>query len=264
MDNREIFKVMEQHPPLSHEELAVSPTEKVILHNLRFAYQYAKQCADKYPGLSEDEIIEGMLYAATEAANRWDPNNSKFTYFMSFWIRNVIKDMSNSAGCAITRNPMYIWKSYKISEFVNEYRKTHDCDPSVEVIADATGFSKTTVYNVNNLGIKSMTSFSHVPNESDGGNDLNEIVPDHSAETPIEVLAKDDLTEMMDRLIDDLNPLEKQVIQMRWYYGIKYREIAERLEVPYSKVKRAEFDAMAKLKKELVAAERGNYSEFGS
>lgn len=261
MDNREIFKVMEQHPPLSHEELAVLPTEKVILHNLRFAYQYARQCANKYPGLSEDEIIEGMLYAATEAANRWDPNNSKFTYFMSFWIRNVIKDMSNSVSCAITRNPMYIWKSYKIGEYVSEYRKTHDADPSVEEIADATGFSKTTVYNVNNLGIKSMTSFSYVPQESDGGNDLNEIVPDHSADTPIESVSKVDLTEIMDRLIDDLNPIEKQVIQMRWYDKIKYREIAERLNVPYSKIKRAEFDAMSKLKKELIAAEGGDYSD---
>jgi len=251
-----IFDIMDKHPPLPHSELKKSPIEKIILHNLRFAYTMAMSCAERYPGLSEDEVIEGMLYAATEAANRWKPDESKITSYMSTWIRAVIKDMSNDNRHAITRNTMHIWKTYKINNFVDEFKEKKKRDPSIDEISEGTGFSETTIYNIKNLGIKSVTSFNMASNGDEDEHNLNEIISDDNAKTPFDELCETDISIIMTRLIDGLDPLEKEVITRRWYDGHRYKQIAEDLDIPYPKVKRVEDKAKDKLKQELTAIEK--------
>lgn len=255
MNNRdEIFKIMDECPPIPHSELRTSPVEKVILHNLRFAYTQAKKAAEKYPGLSEDEIIEGMLYAATEAANRWKPDESKITSYMSNWIRAVIKDMSNQNRHAIGRNTMHIWKTYKINNFIDEYKTKNKREPTNEEIAEGTGFSITTIYNVKNLGIKSVTSFNQATDGEDEHN-LHEVIHDEAALSPLDELCNEDLSMIIGRLIAGLSDLEREVIERRWYANHKYRQIADDLDLPYPKVKRLETEALAKLKRELTLIE---------
>ncbi len=252
-----IFKIMDKYPPLSHEELKTVSTENVVLHNLRFAYTQAKRCAIKYPGLTDDEVIEGMLYGATEAANRWKPDESKITSYMSMWIRAVIKDMSNENKHAITRNTMHIWKTYKINNFIQEFKESEDRDPNINEISEGTGFSKTTVYNIKNLGIKSVTSFNLVSSGDEDEHNLNEIIADDSAKTPFDETSESDISMIMTRLIAGLDPIEQEVINRRWYDGHKYKQISEDLNIPYPRVKKVEDRAKDKLKKELVAIEKG-------
>jgi RNA polymerase sigma factor (sigma-70 family) len=248
---------MDEHPPLPHSELKEAPIEKVILHNLRFAYTQAKKCADRYPGLSEEEVIEGMLYAATEAANRWKPDESKITSYMSTWIRAVIKDMSNDNRHAITRNTMHIWKTYKINNFVDEFKQAENREPTDTEIAEGTNFSKTTIYNVRNLGIKSVTSFNMASSDGEDDHNLNEIIADETAKSPLDETCDSDISIILTRLIAGLDPIEQEVINRRWYGDHKYKKIAEDLNIPYPKVKRIEDKAKDKLKKELEAIEKG-------
>lgn len=247
---------MDDYAPVTHDELIGMSTEKIILHNLRFAYSEAQRAADKYPGLSQDEIIEGMLLGATEAANRWKPDKSKITSYMAQWIRIYIKDMANENRHAITRNTMHIWKTFKINDFVSKFKEENQRDPSIEEIAEATGFSKTTIYNIHNLGIKSVTSLNGSQNESeDGASDLNDIIADQTAKTPLEELCSSDISMIITRLIDGLDPLEKEVINRRWYDKHKYKQIAEDLNIAYPKIKQAEEQGLAKLKRELELIE---------
>jgi len=262
--NDMIFKIMDEHPPLPHEELKTVSTERVILHNLRFAYTQAKKCAATYPGLSDDEVIEGMLYAATEAANRWKPDESKITSYMSTWIRAVIKDMSNENRHAITRNTMHIWKTYKINNFIQEFKEKEGRDPTIDEIAEGTTFSKTTIYNVKNLGIKSVTSFNMASSGDEDEHNLNEIIADDTAKTPFDETSASDISMIMTRLIAGLDPLEQEVINRRWYEGHKYKQISEDLDIPYPKVKRVEDKAKDKLKKELTAIEKGKKEKVWS
>lgn len=251
--NHEIFKVMDEHP---HDAEYEPTVENIILHNLRFAYTQAKRAAERYPGLTEDEIIEAMLIGATEAANRWDPEKSTITTYMSKWIPLYVKGMSNENRHAVGRNTMYIWKAHKIREFVEAYKQEHGCEPSKAQISEGTGFSETTVYNIHNLGIKSVASLSGSQTDSDEGErDLNDVIPDNSAQTPLDMLCESDISTIMERLIDDLTPLEREVINRRWYERHKYNQIVLDLDVPYPKVKQAEARAMAKLKHELQLIE---------
>ena len=247
---------MDEHPPLSRKELRTATVEEVILHNLRFAYTLAKRAAEKYPGLTEDEIIEAMLMGATEAGNRWDPEKSNITTYLSQWIPLYVKGQSNENKHAIGRNTMYIWKAYKINEFVEQFKRDNDTVPSVEEIAKGTGFSKTTVYNIHNLGIKSVASLSGSQTDSDEGErDLNDVLADNSAQTPLDQLCESDMSIIIERLIDGLDPLEKEVVDRRWLQNHKYKEIVAALDLPYPKVKSLEQTGLAKLKKELEAIE---------
>lgn len=254
--NHAIFKVMDEHPPLTHEELLKCSTEKIILHNLRFAYTLAKKAAEKYPGLSEDEMIEAMLIGATEAANRWDPSKSSITTYMSQWVPLYVKGQSNENKHAVGRNTMYIWKSYKISEFVESFKNEFGSAPTIKEIADGTGFSETTVYNIHNLGIKSVASLSGSQSDSDEGDrDLNDVLANMHAPTPLDDLCESDMSTILERLIDGLDPLEREVVDRRWFQNHKYKEIVDALELPYPKVKSLEQNALSKLKRELELIE---------
>lgn len=248
----DIFKVMDNYAPLSHEELITQPVEKIILHNLRFAYTKAMEMSHKYPGLSNDEIIEGMLLGATEAANRWDPSKSKITSYMSFWIRAYIKGIANENQHAVGRNTMYIWKAHKIASFVDEFKSINNREPTIDEISAGTEFSKNTVYNIHNLGIKSVSSIDgSQSDDTDGDNNLNDVISDTSSKTPLEEASESDIYSIMERLIDGLDDLEKEVITRRWYNNHKYNQIAADLNVAYPKIKQAETRALDKLKYEL-------------
>lgn len=253
--NYDIFKIMDEYPPLSHEELIKSDVEKVILHNLRFAYTLAKRAAEKYPGLSEDEIIEGMLLGATEAANRWDPEKSKITSYMGQWVPLVIKGIANENKHVIGRNTMHIWKSYKIDEFVSEFKLKYDKNPSKEEIAEGTGFSETTVYNIHNLGIKSVISLSGNQDDNKNDCDLNNVIADHDVKSPFEELSEMDISMIIERLIDGLDLIEKEIVNRRFFCNHKYKEISDDLNLPYPKVKHLEQQALNTIRRELKAIE---------
>lgn len=255
----EIFKVMDQYAPLTHDDLvelhAHGKIEKIILHNLRFAYTEAQKCAAKYPGLDADEVIEGMLLGITEAANAWDPSKGAITSYISLKMRPCIKHMANQNKHAISRNTMHIWKTCKINDFVDEFKTKNKREPTIKEIAKGTEFSETTVYNIHNLGIKSVSSLNGSQSESDDGCDLNDIIPDQDASTPLDELSGKDISMIIERLIDGLEPLEKEVINRRWYERHKYNQIADDLQVAYPKIKQAEVRALAKLKRELELIE---------
>jgi RNA polymerase sigma factor (sigma-70 family) len=262
----EIFTTMDQYAPLPHSELVElhkkGEVELIVLHNLRFAYTQAKKAAERYPGLSQEEIIEGMLIGATEAANRWKPEESKITSYMAQWVPLYIKGMSNENKHAVGRNTMYIWKAHKINEFVEKFKEEHKRLPTTEEIAEQCDagngkrFSKTTVYNIYNLGIKSVSSISGSQVDSDEGErDLNDVIADDDAKSPLDMLCESDISMIIERLIDGLDPLEKEVINRRWYERHKYNQIATDLDVAYPKIKQAEERAMAKLKRELELIE---------
>ena len=255
MDNNKfVFDLMDKHPPLSENALKEASVEKRILHNLRFAYTQAKKYALKYPGLDDDEVIEAMFLATTEAVNKWDPEKSKITPYIAQYVRLIIKRMSNESRSTIGRNSMYIWKSYKIHNFVVEFQALHKRKPTIDEIKAETGFPAKTIYNVYNLGIKSITGFD-VKAADDSAYDLHEVIADNSKKDPAKEYQCKDISVILQRLIEDLTDLERDVINGRWYEGMKYNELSVSLDIPYQNVKKIEVAAMAKIRKELDAIE---------
>ena len=267
MNNKLVFKLMDTYEPLSDEELKTATVEEIVLHNLRFAYTQSKKEGAHYPGLSEDEIIEAMFYATTIAANKWDPEKSKITSYISQYIRVIIKEMANENQHAIQRNTMYIWKSHVINKYVLAFNEEHGRMPTTKEISEGCvteggkKFSEKTVYNIYNLGIKSVSSFNVTTSDQDSDHDLNEVICDVEAKTPFDLTCSEDLSNIMTRLIAGLNDEEREVISRRWYDNHKYKEIADALDIPYPRVKKIEIDAMAKLKYELNAIEKAKPKE---
>lgn len=260
-ENKFVFDLMDKHAPLTEEQLKTATTEEIVLHNLRFAYTQAQKYASVYPGLTNDEIIEGMFYGATLAANKWDPEKSKITSYIDQWIRTIIKDIANSNKHAIGRNTMHIWKSHVISKYVGEFRDAHDREPTIAEIKAGIDeqqgkdkFSEKTIYNIYKLGIKSVSSFNIA--STDGEHDLHEVISNPDAPTPYDEANTSDLSFIVTRIIAGLSPLEQEVINRRWYDNHKYKEIAVDLDIPYPKVKKLEEQAMVKLKVELDAIEK--------
>lgn len=254
-NNQYVFDLMDKHPPLTPQELETASHEKRILHNLRFAFTQAKKYAVVYPGLDDDEIIEAMFYATTYAVNRWDPTKSKITPYIAQYVRLIVKEMSNESRSTIGKNSMYIWKSCKISSFVEEFQTKYNRNPTIEEICEETGFPKKTVYNIYNLGIKSITGFD-VKASDDSSYDLHEVITDQAKADPSKEYQSLELNEILGQLIADLSPLEQDVVNGRWFNGLKYTEISIALDIPYQNVKKIETKALAKIKRELNAIEK--------
>jgi len=260
MEKNIIYSLMNKYGPLTEKELETASVEKIILHNLRFAYTHAQKMSKKYPGLTNDEIIEAAFLGITLAANRWDPKKSKISSYISQYVRVTLKGMANENTHSIQRNSMYIWKSFVINNFVNEFKNTHNREPTVDEIAEqcvtnsGKRFPKSTIYNVWKLGIKSITSFNHV-NTDDESTNLHDIIADEEQKNPFHQTSSNDLSKIMIRLIADLSDNEREIITRKWYNNHKYNQISKELGI-HLKVKKIEVIALNKIKQELKAIEK--------
>lgn len=254
MNKTELFALMSKYNPLPHEELAKAPLEDVVMHNIRFAYTQAQKFAKRYPGLDDDEIIEAMLLGLTHAANKWDSSKSKFTPYITQWVRLIIKISANENQSNINKNSMYIWKTHKINAFVSKYTEEFKKEPTTQEIMDATGFPETTVYNVFNLGIKSINGLDTKIEGNDSYN-LHDIIGDKTPD-PLEQLQTADLSYIMNQLISDLPSIEQKIVIARWYNKEKYYDIADKLDISYQQIKKIEKTAMSKIKHEFLSIDK--------
>jgi len=265
MTKSELFKLMTEYGILSEEKLleahAAGDVETIIFHNLRYAYTAARRESRKYEVLSEDEEIEGMLYALTLAANKWDPSKGKITTYIAQWMKAVIQDMRNSSANQIQKNTMNIWKTSVITKFIKDFEETHDRTPSIDEIADqlrtSSGkkFAKKTIYNQYFLSIKSSNSLNEPSPNNQDGDLLGETISDPDELTPFEAIAEQDLNTVVKQLVLNLSPVEQEVINRRFYKKDSYKDIAIDLQINYFDAKKIEINALSKIKKELALIE---------
>ncbi len=194
--------------------------------------------ASKFKNRGEplDDLIQVGTIGLIKAIDRFDPSRGlEFTTYATPTILGEIKRHFRDKGWSV-RVPRRLQElSAKVNQANDELTNELSRSPSVEEIAKRVGASVDDVLEA----MESSSAYSSVPLEGGGSSDDDDApsVIDHYA-TEDENLAASDDRIVLEDVIRDFSPREKDVIRMRFFEGMTQVEIAERLGISQVQVSR--------------------------
>ena len=234
--------------------------EKLITANLRFVVKIAKQYQNYHTSLL-DLINEGNL-GLMHAASKFDPDlGYHFITYAVWWIKQYIHIAINQKE-EIIRIPVnrsvYLHKIHKIQ---GELRNELGREPTLDEIAEKLDLSVDKLNKLQSSLYKYISMDQSFP--SDSKYPRKENIKDDSCETPESSLIEEALHESLKKIIDALNPDEKEILNHRFGLSGKERlsleKIGEKFDLSKERVRQIEAKALQKLK---MYGEKQNLQDF--
>lgn len=254
--------------------------EKLATSNLRLVVHTAKKYTNR--GLELVDLIQEGNAGLIKAIDKFEHERGfKFSTYATWWIRQGITRALADQSRTI-RLPVHM------VETLNRYNKVHRQlvqklteEPTVEQIAIEMGFltkdwhkkrNAKTQYENANQKILQLKQISNDPIslESTVGDDEDtqyvDFIKDTKAETPDKSVERSELSDLIDKLLDNLTDREKEIISLR--YGLKNQmprtleEVGKKFTVTRERIRQIESKALSKLKSEAVNLQLKSFIEF--
>ena len=228
--------------PLLWNPEALPPEEQAELEKLVAAGERAKQkltegnlrlvlsTARKYKGrgLSMGDLIQEGSLGVIMAAGRFDPSKGKFSTYAMYWIvqkirkaildQNPIRFSDNAAG-----------DLRKVKATATRLTQELGHEPSAEEIAAELGKPVEWVRAVK--GFDRSTVSLDAPVGEDGDAEVGDFVTDEREDNPLQIAEKTALHRSVQKVLDTLPDIERQVICLRYGFDCHEHEVDEIAEV---------------------------------
>ena len=226
----------------------VRARDRMVRANLRLVVNIARGYTSKGLGL-QDLIEEGNL-GLMRAVEGFDPDmGTRFSTYASYWIKQSIKRALINSAKTI-RIPAYMvellskWRR-ATNRLVDELGR----NPTPEEVARLLGLPKRKLPIIK----KAIQIYNASPqsDQSESGWSLGEMVVDERMRTPDDEMLETDVLKSVMKMLDDLEPREAMVLQMRFGLGTlephTLKEIGEQLGLTRERVRQIETEALRKL-----------------
>eukprot|EP00262_Sarcandra_glabra_P022268 TRINITY_DN9827_c0_g1_i2.p1 TRINITY_DN9827_c0_g1~~TRINITY_DN9827_c0_g1_i2.p1 ORF type:complete len:570 (-),score=109.37 TRINITY_DN9827_c0_g1_i2:161-1870(-) len=223
--------------------------DRMIKSNIRLVISIAKNYQGA--GMNLQDLVQEGCRGLVRGAEKFDASKGfKFSTYAHWWIKQAVRKSLSDQSRTIRLPFHMVEATYRVREARKQLYSENGRHPDNEEVAAATG-----------LSMKRLTAVLLTPKaprslDQKIGINMNlkpsEVIADPDAETAEDVLIKQFMKQDLDKVLDSLNPREKQVI--RWRFGLEdgrmktLQEIGELMGVSRERIRQIESCAFRKLK----------------
>ncbi|KAF5946556.1 hypothetical protein HYC85_016784 [Camellia sinensis] len=223
--------------------------DKMIKSNIRLVISIAKNYQGA--GMNLQDLVQEGCRGLVRGAEKFDASKGfKFSTYAHWWIKQAVRKSLSDQSRTIRLPFHMVEATYRVKEARKKLYSENGRQPNNEEVAKATGLSMKRLHAVL-LAPKAPRSLD----QKIGINQNlkpSEITADPEAETAEELLTKQFMKKDLEKVLDTLNPREKQVV--RWRFGLvdgrmkTLQEIGELMGVSRERIRQIESCAFRKLK----------------
>lgn len=258
-DVRQYLKEIREYPRLTQEEeqqiarrCAQGDEEAIrqmVNSNLRLVVSVAREYAGR--GVPLLDLIQEGSIGLIVAAKKFDYTMEyRFSTYATKWIRQRITRYLTDHGGLIRVPAHTAERMRKVTAAKNALIQENGEEPTEDEVAARTGLPREKVSQL--MKLAPQTCSLDAPVGEEGDTTVGNYLPTNEGAEPQEELVRQELASMMDGLLDQLNPRQRQILRLRFGMedGVCYtlEEIGKMIGISKERVRQVEKQAIERLK----------------